>query len=389
MNLLFLYRRDIHEDDAGASRTIILRENFLVNQHNVKVFSSFRHLSKVDKKIIELNIKELTSINIRKAIVENQIDILCVPEGEFLAHIAYEAVQGTKCRIVTELHNKPGYAIDKIFSQLCDKVIYSTSVRRKIGAILRLIITVRDYFKIKENDYVNNRAACLLSNKFVLLSKHFEKDFCDLYHVSKNNFQFIGNPASFTSPSNIENIILNKKNEVLVVARLDEGQKRVSEAIKCWAIVENELPDWTLRIVGMGADYDLYWNMIKRLKLKNVVFEGWQSPKEYYKKAKIFLMTSRFEGWGMTIVEAQQMGCIPIVMNTFKALNDIVENGNNGFIVGDREIDCMAGIIRYLANNPDKMYQIALNSSMSTHRFSIDNIGMKWLELYKQVQYEI
>ena len=136
---------------------------------------------------------------------------------------------------------------------------------------------------------------------------------------------------------------------------------------------------------GMGEDYELYCNLVKRLKLKNVIFEGWQSPKAYYENAKIFLMTSRYEGWGMTIVEAQQMGCIPIVMDTFKALHDIVLDGENGFIVEDNDIDHMADVIRYLVYNPIKMSEIALKSSISTHRFSIDNIGKKWLELYSKV----
>ena len=60
---------------------------------------------------------------------------------------------------------------------------------------------------------------------------------------------------------------------------------------------------------------------------------GKQSPQSYYLNSSIFLMTSDYEGWGMTITEAQQFGCIPIVLNTFASLQDLIANGENGFIV--------------------------------------------------------
>lgn len=79
MNLLFIYRRDIHIDDAGASRTIILRENFLAAQPDITVYSSFHHLSPIDNRIIELSIEKLTAENLNACIVTHKIDILCVP----------------------------------------------------------------------------------------------------------------------------------------------------------------------------------------------------------------------------------------------------------------------------------------------------------------------
>ena len=46
------------------------------------------------------------------------------------------------------------------------------------------------------------------------------------------------------------------------------------------------------------------------------------------------MMTSHIEGWPMTLLEAQQYGCVPIVYNTFAALSEIIENNVNGYIIG-------------------------------------------------------
>lgn len=48
-------------------------------------------------------------------------------------------------------------------------------------------------------------------------------------------------------------------------------------------------------------------------------------------------MTSDFEGWGMTITEAQQCGTVPIVLNTFASLKELVTDGKNGFSPNDME----------------------------------------------------
>ena len=145
------------------------------------------------------------------------------------------------------------------------------------------------------------------------------------------------------------------------------------------------MPNWKLQIVGKGPSSELYKKMSKKLGLKNISFEGWQSPQTYYEKASIFLMTSAIEGWGMTLIEAQQMGCVPIAMNSFAALKDIIKDGQNGFVVENNNIVEMILKIEELITNQNKMYEMSLNAMHSVQKFVIEKIGAKWLDLYREL----
>ena len=73
---------------------------------------------------------------------------------------------------------------------------------------------------------------------------------------------------------------------------------------------------WNLKIVGAGEDYDYYKEYIEKHIIERISLEGQQSPEPYYEEAKIFLMTSKMEGWGLTLTESLQRGVVPIVFNT-------------------------------------------------------------------------
>ena len=51
------------------------------------------------------------------------------------------------------------------------------------------------------------------------------------------------------------------------------------------------------------------------------------------------MMTSAYEGWPMTLMEAMQNGCVPIVFDSFKAVYDIVDSDINGVIVSNGDMD--------------------------------------------------
>jgi len=50
------------------------------------------------------------------------------------------------------------------------------------------------------------------------------------------------------------------------------------------------------------------------------------------------MMTSRFEGWPMVLMEAMQMGVVPVVYNSFESLSDIVVDGENGYIIPNNDL---------------------------------------------------
>lgn len=99
---------------------------------------------------------------------------------------------------------------------------------------------------------------------------------------------------------------------VLVASRL-EKEKNVGLAIEAWKKVIEEMPKAGLVIVGSGSQDSYLITLTSRLSLKNsIIFENWVDQAtlySYYKTADLFLNTSLFEGYGMTLVEAHAAGC--------------------------------------------------------------------------------
>lgn len=97
---------------------------------------------------------------------------------------------------------------------------------------------------------------------------------------------------------------------VLVASRL-EPEKNISLAIQGFKLVLEKIPQAGLIVVGAGSEEGKLKNLVKTLGINNsVVFEGWQNDlASYYKTSDCFLVTSLYEGYGMTFVEANTVGC--------------------------------------------------------------------------------
>ncbi|MEO5139989.1 glycosyltransferase, partial [Bacteroides ovatus] len=109
-----------------------------------------------------------------------------------------------------------------------------------------------------------------------------------------------------------------------------------------------------------------------------------KNPQKLYQESKIFMMTSNFEGFGMTLTEALQNACVPFVFNTFSSLHDIIESDYNGFIIPAKdEILYATKMIEFMqGKNQDKYAVQALESS---RKFSIENIGLQWIHLLNEL----
>lgn len=101
------------------------------------------------------------------------------------------------------------------------------------------------------------------------------------------------------------------KKIVLMASRL-EKEKNIAFAVHVWKKVSETLPDAGLVIVGSGGEEKGLKRLTGKLNLeKRVIFEPWaDNLASYYRTADVFLLTSLFEGYGMTLIEANALGCV-------------------------------------------------------------------------------
>jgi len=112
--------------------------------------------------------------------------------------------------------------------------------------------------------------------------------------------------ASIIGGADLHKKYIQFEKIVLMASRL-EKEKNIDLAIEAFAKVVEKIPKAGLVIMGSGSQKDKLENLVKKSGLeKSVVFEGWQdNPFSYYKTCDCFLVTSRFEGYGLTLAEVK------------------------------------------------------------------------------------
>ena len=225
-------------------------------------------------------------------------------------------------------------------------------------------------------------------DRYVFLSPHFQHQFENFAHYvnCEGKLDAIPNPTVYSSIITEEKF-RNKENIVLLVGRMLEGQKRITRALRIWGKVQqNDIAkSWRFVIVGDGPDLPMYKQMAADLKLERIAFEGYQQPLPYYEKARIFLMTSQFEGFGMTLVESQQQGVVPMVMDSFLSLHDIVKSGENGIIVPNRDEQAFATALIDLMGDKPRLDAIAHKGMETCQQFSVSKVADKWEKLINEI----
>lgn len=176
-----------------------------------------------------------------------------------------------------------------------------------------------------------------------------------------------------------------KEKIVLHVGRLNIPQKRSDLLLDFWENCYQQLPEWKFMIVGDGPYREELERDLKERNLERVFLEGYQKPEVYYKRAAVFMMPSAYEGFPNTILEAQSFGCLPLAFNSYIALEWIVNDGKDACLTQPFESDIMAGKLVSIIEQPKKLETMQAASKTNASRFTINEVGMLWKNLFKEL----
>lgn len=387
MNILFHNSSDVSPIKGGTERiTDSLVQGFKAKGHHCFLTYETEIDPKMPKTAFDAKLNIFTG-SLEKFIVDHAINVVIIQKMTRLTKDFYEIRQrnGLHYQILSVLHFNPGYALQLMtFRNALREFHYREPGMLGLCKSLVRVLTYPVYkilYPLRDQQLY--REVYQYSDKTVLLSKNFKDEFVKYAHI-QNGTKLAWIPNALSYPDFFPMEDLDKKEKrVLIVSRLSERQKRISAAIKIWSKVEKNpaAEGWQLDIVGAGEDEALYHQMVKDLGLQHVKFYGRQSPKPFYQQSSIFMMTSSFEGWGLTLTEAQQMGCVPIAYHTFASLTDIITDGENGCVIPERDEEQYVKRIEKLMSDEAlrrKMEEGAINSA---HRFSQDAIVDQWERL--------
>lgn len=278
-------------------------------------------------------------------------------------------------------HINPGFELTQVdYAVLWNRIVHGSNLKTNCIQLGRQLLSPFVWRSMRHHLKHKYRLPYDVADKIVLLSPHFIPEYMNFSEGEEDKFTAIPNMLSFL-PEQCD--YEEKKPIVLLVSRMDERQKRIKLALKIWKRIPNN--GWELKIVGVGEDWEYYKRLAKKWQLKNISFDGLQNPLPYYKSASIFLMTSAAEGWGLTLTEAQQCGCVPIAFDSYSAVHDIILSGRNGYIVPNNDIDEYVRVLQELMNNDTLRAEMAANAQKDVQRFSRENIAKQWKTLLENL----
>lgn len=219
-------------------------------------------------------------------------------------------------------------------------------------------------------------------DRYVVLSPSYINRFYEIFGMQDNGKVIaIPNPITMAKP---EDELPEKENLFLVVARLEETQKNIRAILRIWKEFCKQNKDYQLQIVGYGPDEKLLRDYAVSLQLQNISFMGrTHEPQKFYRRAKFFLMTSRYEGFPMTIIESMLFGCIPIVFNSFAAISDVIDNGKNGILIPNNDENAFLQVMLDVAVNRQQQEKISKQVAPSLAKFSEEKVTSMWMDLFE------
>ena len=262
---------------------------------------------------------------------------------------------------------KPDVVINVLFHQtyplLISKILsYSTP---------KLIMTdhnsyekpegVKMKFKQKRNKFFDNK----FFDKVTVLT-HQDKDL--LVKKGFTNVEVLYNPLFIEPVQEIP----KKDKIILAVGRINQWHyKGFDLLIKAWNEVYPMHTDWKLRIVGHGSKENIEMLCSLSQYPESIEIHPF-TPNiiEEYRRASIFVLSSRYEGWGLVLTEAMSQGCACIACDYKGRQAEIIQDGVNGLLCEVDNSNAIAKKIKLLISDKVLRLRLAENAIRSLNQFS-------------------
>lgn len=175
-----------------------------------------------------------------------------------------------------------------------------------------------------------------------------------------------------------------KSKQVIFVGRMS-AQKDFASMIEIWQQVNQRHPDWVLHAYGEGELKDGYERMLSEKNINMVLHAPTPDIFEKYMESSVFVLSSRFEPFGLVLPEAMSCGLPVVAFNCPYGPADIITHGVNGFLIENRDIRSFADKICLLIENESLRQEMGANASKSVAKFRAEEIMPQWDRLFKSI----
>lgn len=226
-------------------------------------------------------------------------------------------------------------------------------------------------------DYIINKYLPKL-DQYIVLNEYDEEQF---WKKRQFKCKTIHNPKSFVSSQQAE-----LKNKRFIAAGRFIYAKGFDLLIDAFSIFAKQNSDWNLTIYGTGDGLKNTKEKILTLGLENrISLPGFSDNMvENLLDSSVYLLSSRWEGMPMVILEALEVG-VPIISFNISAMIPLVDNGVEGFVVPQFDCVAFAEAMLKISNDSDLRISMGNAAKEKSRKFTVEGITEKWLEVLENI----
>lgn len=250
------------------------------------------------------------------------------------------------------------------------------------------LIFIRKYVKIIGCEHFNYDACSTimkiskymtypLLNALVLLTREDAERY---FYVKKR--YVIPNMLSFQT----EESATFQHKRIISVGRLSR-QKGFDYLIQVAIKLKDAIPEWKIDIIGDGIERETLLKCVKENNLENFVQIKFSTDNimQELLESSIYVMTSRFEGLPMVLIEAQECGLPIVSFDCKEGPRQIIENNKSGYLVKTGDIDSFANNVIDIAKNREKWASFSKRGRENAANYTEGRIIKLWRELFDTV----
>lgn len=177
------------------------------------------------------------------------------------------------------------------------------------------------------------------------------------------------------------------ENKKVIAVGKQSFQKGYDRLIESWKEVHKNFPEWQLHIYGSEDPQKETEKLIKRLQLSHSIklFQPVRNIRDKFTESSIHVLSSRYEGFGMVIIEAMACGLPSVSFDCPYGPSDIIDDGKNGFLIPNGDINALGKSLMDIMGDFEKRKKLGTYAFESVDRFEMPVIGKLWKNLFEQL----